>query len=431
MSYFDINSFIEKIKSSINNCVNSCVNSNESVSELLKGREYYKPFRYPEFYERWKKHERGHWLPSEVPMHEDVNDWKNKLDQNQRDFLTNIFRFFTQGDVDVAGAYCTEYLPNFSQTPEIGMFMCSVAGREAVHIDAYSYLIETLGMPESTYKEFLQYHEMKEKQNYIKQFQKGSYGSLGDKKSFIFIMIILLALSNIWFGILKSIFFVFPFLCIVLTRLYRNKQTKIKEHIAAGIALFSGFTEGMQLFSSFTMLLSFPMNGLMRGMGQIVTWSIVDETQHTDGMISLFRIFVDENSKCSCSCKFKNILGCSCIRRDVLEQTVYNIAREMVNLEDAFIELAYEKYSSDEVFMNISKTTLKQYIRFIADKRLTTMRYKSIFGIKNNPLPEFEIMINAPIHTNFFENRSTDYAKTDNGDWGLIWGNEIKDHKKV
>ena len=77
---------------------------------LLKGRNYYKPFTYPQFYKRWDIHEKSHWLPSEVPMHEDVNDWKNRLNDNQRDFLTNIFRFFTQGDVDVASAYYTQYL---------------------------------------------------------------------------------------------------------------------------------------------------------------------------------------------------------------------------------------------------------------------------------------------------------------------------------
>ncbi len=72
-------------------------------------------------------------------MHDDVNDWKNRLNDNQRDFLTNIFRFFTQGDVDVASAYYTQYLP-FFKLPEVTMMMGGFAGREGVHIDAYSYL---------------------------------------------------------------------------------------------------------------------------------------------------------------------------------------------------------------------------------------------------------------------------------------------------
>lgn len=393
----------------------------EESDDLMVGRSYYKPFAYKEFYDRWMKHERSHWLPQEVPMHEDVDDWKNKLNKLEKKFLTNIFRFFTQGDVDVAGAYCTDYIPNFYQTPEIAMFLCSVAAREAIHIDAYSYLIETLSMPESTYREFLEYNEMKEKQTYIKKFQQSSMGSLGKKTNYYVIYAVMYVLSLMIVSPVLALILQ-PLFIFILIRLYNHKQRLIKEHIAAGIALFSGFTEGMQLFSSFVMLLSFPLNGLMKGMGQIITWSIVDETQHIDGMISLFKIFLRENTNCSC----KKIYGCSCIRPDVLKETVVDIAYNMVHLEDNFINLVYQEYSEDEVFMNITKSNLKKYIRFIANKRLNTMGYDNLFLTElENPLPQFEIMINAPINTNFFENRSTDYSKPVNSDnWKTVWGNE-------
>lgn len=402
---------------------------NNKVS-LMTGRDFYKPFSYEEFYDRWKKHERSHWLPTEVSMHDDVNDWKNKLSESQREFLTNIFRFFTQGDVDVAGAYCKEYLPNFCQTPEIAMFLCSVASREAIHIDAYSYLIETLGMPESTYQEFLQYNEMKDKQDYIKKYQNSNCGAIGDKKPVAAFSAVMILLHLLVLDISSFLIFL-PFLILMNIRLYRYQQCLIKEHVAAGIALFSGFTEGMQLFSSFTMLLSFPQNGLMKGMGQIVTWSIADETQHTDGMISLFRIFRSENSRANCECKIKWLLGCSCIRLPTLQNTVYRIAKQMVELEDAFINLAFKKYSENEIFMGISNTDLKRYIRYIANKRLVTMEYKGLWDITKNPLPQFEIMLNAPSNTNFFENRNTDYARIDNGKWEDVWGSAQKPETNI
>jgi ribonucleoside-diphosphate reductase beta chain len=349
---------------------------------LLKGRNYYKPFKYPQFYNRWNVHEKSHWLPSEVPMHDDVNDWNNKLNNNQKDFLTNIFRFFTQGDVDVASAYYTEYLP-FFKLPEVTMMMGGFAGRESVHIDAYSYLLETLGMPEATYKEFLMYEEMKNKQDYIKKFSESKH---------------------------------------LLGKGEENLSTEDKEHIAAGIALFSGFTEGMQLFSTFAMLLIFPLNGLMKGMGKIIDWSMVDESQHTDGMIELFKVFVEE---------YKT--GKEPIRPDVLRDTIYIIAKEMVQLEEAFIDLVFKKYKSDEDtqynendrnkdFFGLSPNRLKNYIKYIADKRLDAMGYDLLFNIKNNPLPELETMMNAPTHTNFFENRSTDYSNiATTGKWSDIW----------
>ena len=193
--------------------------------KLTDQRSYFKPFNYPWAYDTWLKHEQSHWLHTEVPMMEDVKDWKKKLTTDEKQFLTNIFRFFTQGDIDVAGGYVKNYLPYFPQ-PEIRMMLSGFAAREALHIAAYSHLIETVGMPESTYNEFLEYEAMKDKHDYVTDLSSKN----GDLPS-----------------------------------------------TATHIAVFSAFTEGMQLFSSFIMLLNFPRHGLMKGMGQIVTWSIVDE----------------------------------------------------------------------------------------------------------------------------------------------------------
>ena len=186
---------------------------------LDEERIYYKPFNYPWAYETWLKHEQSHWMHTEVPMLEDVKDWKSKLNDQEKYFLTQIFRFFTQGDIDVAGGYVRNYLPYFPQ-PEIRMMLMGFAAREALHIAAYSHLIESLGMPDSMYNEFMEYKEMKEKHDYV------------------------MDISN-------------------------NNGTK--QNTAKHIAVFSAFTEGMQLFSSFIMLLNFPRHGKMKGMGQIVT----------------------------------------------------------------------------------------------------------------------------------------------------------------
>lgn len=318
--------------------------------KLTDERSYFKPFSYPWAYEAWLKHEQSHWLHTEVPMLEDIKDWKNKLTEQEKSFLTNIFRFFTQGDVDVAGGYVNNYLPYFPQ-PEIRMMLAGFAAREALHVAAYSHLIETLGMPESTYNEFLQYEAMKEKHEY--------FMSIAGQDS---------------------------------------------KTIAQQIAAFSAFTEGMQLFSSFIMLLNFPRHGKMRGMGQIITWSIVDETQHAEGMIKLFRTFIEENKE---------------IWNDELKGQIYTIAEKMVALEEKFIDLAFSHGQME----NLTSQDVKQYIRYITDRRLISLGLKGIMKVKKNPLPWVEEMINAPTHTNFFENRSTDYAKGAlTGSWSDVWG---------
>ena len=212
----------------------------KTKTNLTEERSYFKPFNYPWAYDAWLKHEQSHWLHTEVPMIEDVKDWKNRLSNEEKQFLTHIFRFFTQGDIDVAGGYVRNYLPYFPQ-PEVRMMLSGFAAREALHIAAYSHLIETLGLPEVTYNQFLEYEAMKEKHEYLLEHSNGSGDALA---------------------------------------------------IAKNVALFSAFTEGMQLFSSFIMLLNFPRHGKMKGMGQIVTWSIVDETIHAESMIKLFRTYV-------------------------------------------------------------------------------------------------------------------------------------------
>ncbi len=321
-------------------------------SRMTDERTYFKPFNYAWAYDAWLKHEQSHWLHTEVPMLEDVKDWKKKLTKEEKQFLTHIFRFFTQGDIDVAGGYVNNYLPYFPQ-PEIRMMLLGFAAREALHIAAYSHLIETLGLPDTTYNEFMAYAEMKEKHDYVLDI---------------------------------------------------SSKNTTKENTATHIAVFSAFTEGMQLFSSFIMLLNFPRHGKMRGMGQIVTWSIVDETQHTENMIKLFRTYIEENRE---------------IWNDDLKGRLYTIATRMVELEDKFIDLAFQMGAMED----LSSEDVKKYIRYIADRRLISLGLKGQFKVKRNPLPWVEEMINAPTHTNFFENRATDYAKGSlSGDWGDVWG---------
>ena len=320
--------------------------------KLTDERTYFKPFNYAWAYDAWLKHEQSHWLHTEVPMIEDVKDWKTKITAEQKYFLTNIFRFFTQGDIDVAGGYVNNYLPYFPQ-PEIRMMLSGFAAREALHIAAYSHLIETLGMPTNTYQEFAEYQEMADKHEYFIKLSESN----GDKRS-----------------------------------------------VATNIAAFSAFTEGMQLFSSFIMLLNFPRHGLMKGMGQIVTWSIVDETLHAENMIKLFRTYVEENKS---------------IWNDKTKSEIYTIATKMTELEDKFIDLSFAMGEMPD----LTADDVKGYIRYICDRRLISLGLKGIWKAKTNPLPWVEEMINAPTHGNFFENRVTDYAKgAITGDWQEVWG---------
>ena len=316
---------------------------------LLQERDYYKPFKYDWAFEAYKKQQQMHWMPDEVNLHDDIRDYREKLTVENRRLIDNIFRFFTQADVDVASGYAEHYLPTFKQ-PEVRMMLSAFAAMESVHMEAYSLLLETLGKDIEVYQEFMQIQEMHEKHEYLSNF-----------------------------------------------------NTDNEHEIAKTVAVYSGFTEGVQLFSSFAILLNFPRHNLMKGMGQIVTWSVRDESLHVESMSKLFRAFIEENPS---------------IWNDRLKYDIYCAAERVVELENNFIDTCFEKAEIPD----LTPEDVKEYIRFIAGRRLLGLGLKNIFHTKVNPLPWIDYQLNAVEHTNFFENRATEYAKASTkGNWQDIF----------
>ncbi len=313
--------------------------------DLLTENPVYKPFRYPWAYEAWLMQQRVHWLPEEVPLADDVKDWHRTLSDGERNLITQIFRFFTQSDVEVNNCYMKHYSQVFKPT-EVLMMLSAFSNIETIHVAAYSHLLDTIGMPEVEYQAFMKYKEMKDKFDYMQTFRVDS-----------------------------------------------------KHEIAKTLAAFGAFTEGLQLFASFAILLNFPRFGKLKGMGQIVSWSVRDETLHCLSIIRLFRTFVQENPE---------------IWTDELRAEIQQICRTIVEHEDAFIDLAFEMGSVE----GLSGAEVKQYIRYIADRRLTQLGLDEAYQIERNPLPWLDDMLNAVEHANFFENRSTEYSKASTqGTW--------------
>ena len=262
---------------------------NANIPGLLTPSHAYKPFRYPWAHEFWKKQQQVHWMPEEVPLGEDCKDWAVKLSDKERNLLTQIFRFFTQSDVEVGANYMEHYMPLFKPT-EVSMMLASFSNMETIHIAAYALLLETIGMPDSEFSAFMEYEEMAAKHDYLGQF-----------------------------------------------------GTESNEDIAVSMAVFGAFTEGLQLFASFAMLMNFPRFNKMKGMGQIVTWSIRDESLHCEGMIKLFHTFCQETG----------------VMTPALGEKIRECCRTVVALEDKFIELAFEAGEVE----GMTPHDIQQYIR--------------------------------------------------------------------
>ena len=278
---------------------------------LLIANPVYKPFRYPWAYEAWLTQQRIHWLPEEVPLAEDVKDWKNKITDAERNLLTQIFRFFTQADIEVNNCYMKHYTQVFQPT-EVQMMLAAFSNMETVHIAAYSHLLDTIGMPEAEYSAFLRYKELKDKYDYMQKFNADS-----------------------------------------------------KSDIALTLAVFGAFTEGLQLFASFAMLLNFPRFNKMKGMGQIVSWSVRDESLHCDSIIKLFRTFVSENPE---------------VWTEDFQRELYKACETIISHEDSFIDLAFEMGPVE----GLSAPEIKKYLRYIANRRLMQLGLQYIM-LKKTP----------------------------------------------
>ena len=305
---------------------------------LLDTRDYYKPFEHPWMFDYYSQQNQMHWFPEDVPLHNDVKDWQD-LDESEKNLLTQIFRLFTQSDVDVGSGYVDRYMKIFKK-PEARMMMGAFHNMESIHQHAYSLLLDTVGMPELEYKAFAEYEAMADKHEYIDAVRV----TKGDRKS-----------------------------------------------IAKALAIYSAFTEGLQLFSSFIVLLNFPRFGKMKGMGQIITYSIRDESMHVEAMTKLFREFIQENIE---------------LWTDDFKAEIYQACREMVDLEDRFLDLVFEQGD----IRGLTKKEMQQYIRYIADRRLLQLGLKPNYNVKDNPLDWLDDVLGVE-HQNFFEGRATTYMK--------------------
>lgn len=270
-------------------------------------------------------------------MESDISDYRFKLDPSEKNLVMQILRFFTQSDIEVNNNYNTRLIPAFPK-PEIKMMLSAFAAMESIHVWAYSYLNDSLGLPEEEYSAFLKFAAMRNKVNFFQEF-----------------------------------------------------EVNTEEDLLLNLAVFGGFIEGVSLFSSFAILMNFPRTGKLRGVGQIVTWSIRDESLHSEAVCRLFRDLMMEIPS---------------LWTPHMHRKIYEACKAMVALEDAFVDAAF----SMGPVPGLSAVDIKTYIRYTADRKLIDLRLDKLYHVKN-PLSWLEVMVNAKEHTNFFENRATEYAK--------------------
>lgn len=316
---------------------------------LLDPRPTYAPFEYDQAYSYWELQQQSHWLHTEINMSSDINDWKMKLTEAEKSVIGHILKGFTQSEVFIQ-EYWGQNVGKWFKKPEIQMMAATFSSFESIHAVSYAYLNQSLGLED--FSAFL--HEPSAKAK--------------------------------------------------IDRLIETKS-KTKEEIARSLAIFSAFNEGVNLFSSFAILLNFSRFNKMKGLGQIIAFSIKDESLHSEAGCWLFRTLISEYPE---------------IWTDELKKEIYEAARVTVELEDNFIDRAF---AFGEV-EGISASDVKAFIRHRTNTKLQDLSLKTNWkNVDKDALDRmswFDQLSAGVSHTDFFAQRISDYSKGTT-DFSTIW----------
>lgn len=316
---------------------------------LLTPRPTYAPFEYEQAYKYWELQQQSHWLHTEIAMGSDINDWKTSLSDTERHVVGQILKGFTQSEVFIQ-EYWSQMVSKWFKKPEIQMMSAAFASMESVHAVSYAYLNQSLGLED--FSAFL--HE--------------------------------------------------PTAKAKIDRLITTKG-KSKEEIARSLAIFSAFNEGVNLFSSFAILLNFSRFNKMKGLGQIIAFSIKDESLHSEAGCWLFRTLISEFPE---------------IWNDELKKNIYDAARTTIELEDAFIDKTFELGDVE----GLTSKDVKALIRHRCNTKLNDLglkkHYKNIDKEALKRMEWFDVLSSGTAHSDFFASRVSDYSKGQ-FDWSKIW----------
>ena len=331
------------------------------MSKIFQERIPFKPFEYPIYYtEGWLKQAQAFWLHTEIPMQGDVKDWNERLTPAEKNLVGNILLGFAQTECAVSD-YWTNMVTDWFPKHEIRQMAMMFGSQETIHATAYSYLNETLGLDD--FSAFLHEPAVAEK------FE------------------LLTSTTAKW------------------THEDLATNSKARQEVGRSLAIFSAFSEGVSLYSSFAVLYSFQMRNLLKGIGQQMKWSVRDESLHFKMGCQLFREMCNEYPTLLDDCK----------------ESIEEASRLIVQLETNFIDMIFEQGDLE----NLEKEDLKEFIKARTNTKLQELGYEPSFEFdktKAEKLEWFYHLTGGLTHTDFFAVRPTDYSKANEGeDWGDLF----------
>jgi len=184
-----------------------------------------------------------------------------------------------------------------------------------------------------------------------------------------------------------------------------KNNSDARAEVARSLAIFSAFTEGVALYSSFAVLYSFQMRNKLKGIGQQMKWSVRDESLHSRMGCQLFKHMCEE---------YPELLEDS-------KESIQKAAGLIQTLEHKYIDKMFEMGDLE----NLKKEDLKNFINQRLNEKLNELGYESIFTYDEDSAAQLEWfyhLTGGHTHTDFFALRPTDYSKANEGeDWDDIF----------
>lgn len=314
------------------------------------------PLKYKWAWEHYLNGCANHWMPTEVPMSKDIELWKsNTLTDDERKVILRNLGFFSTAESLVANNIVLAIFKHITN-PEARQYLLRQAFEEAIHSHTFHYVCESLALDEG--EVFNMYNEIP---------------SIKAKDQFQ---------MQLTSDLIEPDF---------STATQAGAQKFLENLIGYYLIM-----EGIFFYSGFVMILSFHRQNKMTGIGEQFQYILRDETIHLNFGIDLINTIKEENPN---------------LWTQEFQDHIINLIKQAVELE-----FTYAKDCLPKGILGLSAPMFREYVQYVADRRLERIGLKAIYGSKN-PFPWMSETIDLNKEKNFFETRVTEYQSSGNLNW--------------
>lgn len=314
------------------------------------------PLKYKWAWEHYLNGCANHWMPTEVPMGKDIELWKsNVLSDDERLVIMRNLGFFSTAESLVGNNIVLAIFKHVTN-PEVRQYLLRQGFEEAIHTHTFHYIVESLALDQG--EVFNMYNEI---------------NTIHAKDEFE---------MRLTKDILRPDF----------TTETKEGAQKFLENLIGYYLIM----EGIFFYSGFVMILSFHRQNKMTGIGEQFQYILRDETVHLNFGIDLINGIKEENPH---------------LWTTEFQDHISNLVKEAVELE-----YNYAKDCLPRGILGLTAPMFREYVQYIADRRLERIGLKPIYRSKN-PFPWMSETIDLGKEKNFFETRVNEYQSAASLTW--------------